>query len=123
MDTPGTPSSAAEAPGERIGKYAVDRKLGEGATSEVYLCTDPFNDREVAVKLLKPDVVDSAEPGRVDEWLHEARAVSRLTHPNIVPVYAVQADAHGLPQVVMRRIAGRTWPAAERRVTVLELHE
>jgi serine/threonine protein kinase len=35
----------------QIGKYPVVRKLGEGATSEVYLCADPFNLREVAIKL------------------------------------------------------------------------
>ena len=34
---------------ERIGKYQVERKLGEGATSEVYLCHDPFANREVAI--------------------------------------------------------------------------
>ena len=35
---------------DKIGKYQVIRKLGEGATSAVYLCQDPFNNRQVAVK-------------------------------------------------------------------------
>ena len=42
---------------ERVGKYPVVRKLGEGATSEVYLCRDPFNDREVAVKRIFPEAL------------------------------------------------------------------
>ena len=46
--------ASAKIPGleepERIGKYQVIRKLGEGATSAVYLCEDPFNKRQVAVK-------------------------------------------------------------------------
>ena len=40
---------------ERIGKYLVKKKLGEGATSEVYLCDDPFNNLEVAVKVVFED--------------------------------------------------------------------
>ena len=40
---------------EQIGKYQLLRKLGEGATSEVFLCRDPFNSREVAVKVVFED--------------------------------------------------------------------
>jgi eukaryotic-like serine/threonine-protein kinase len=39
-------------PPERIGKYQVIRKLGDGATSEVYLCHDEFAGRDVAVKIV-----------------------------------------------------------------------
>ena len=37
---------------DQIGKYEVIKKLGDGATSEVYLCHDPFNNRDVAVKVV-----------------------------------------------------------------------
>jgi eukaryotic-like serine/threonine-protein kinase len=73
----------------QLGRFRLLQRLGEGAQATVWLAHDPLLDREVAVKLLKP----AAEPGSVDEWLHEARAVSRLTHPNIVPVF--EADTQG----------------------------
>jgi serine/threonine protein kinase len=73
----------------QLGRFRLLQRLGEGAQATVWLAHDPLLDREVAVKLLKA----AAEPGSVDEWLHEARAVSRLTHPNIVPVF--EADTQG----------------------------
>ncbi|MCE4553405.1 serine/threonine protein kinase [Pelomonas cellulosilytica] len=73
----------------QLGRFRLMQRLGEGAQATVWLAHDPLLDREVAVKLLKA----AAEPGSVDEWLHEARAVSRLTHPNIVPVF--EADTQG----------------------------
>ena len=87
--------------------------LGRGAQATVWLAHDPRLDREVALKLL--------DAGRrhmpVHQWLHEARAVSRLTHPNIVPVF--EADEHdGQPYLVFEYVrrpdAGRS-AAAQRR--------
>ena len=46
---------------DRIGKYPVLRKLGEGATSTVYLCQDPFNNRQVAVKRVNPEALQDAQ--------------------------------------------------------------
>ncbi|MFG6462847.1 HDOD domain-containing protein [Roseateles sp. DXS20W] len=77
----------------QLGRFRLLQRLGEGAQATVWLAHDPLLDREVAVKLLKTSGVDATEPGTVDEWLHEARAVSRLTHPNIVPVF--EADTQG----------------------------
>ena len=77
----------------QLGRFRLLQRLGEGAQATVWLAHDPLLDREVAVKLLKPQVADASDPGTVDEWLHEARAVSRLTHPNIVPVF--EADTQG----------------------------
>lgn len=77
----------------QLGRFRLLQRLGEGAQATVWLAHDPLLDREVAVKLLKPHAADAGEPGTVDEWLHEARAVSRLTHPNIVPVF--EADTQG----------------------------
>ena len=73
----------------QLGRFRLMQRLGEGAQATVWLAHDPLLDREVAVKLLKA----AAEPGAVDEWLNEARAVSRLTHPSIVPVF--EADSQG----------------------------
>ena len=77
----------------QLGRFRLLNRLGEGAQATVWLAHDPLLDREVAVKILKAQGVDAGEPGTVDEWLHEARAVSRLTHPNIVPVF--EADTQG----------------------------
>ena len=48
---------------EKIGKYQVIRKLGEGATSAVYLCEDPFIKRQVAVKRVHAEALSDAERG------------------------------------------------------------
>jgi serine/threonine protein kinase len=87
----------------QLGRFRLLQRLGEGAQATVWLAHDPLLDREVAVKLLKA----VAEPGSVDEWLHEARAVSRLTHPNIVPVF--EADTQGgLSYLVFEYVSGGT---------------
>ncbi|WP_431104652.1 protein kinase domain-containing protein [Roseateles noduli] len=72
-----------------VGRFKPLRSLGQGAQAVVWLAHDPRLDREVALKVLT-QAVDRAS---VDAWLHEARAVSRLTHPNIVPVF--EADIEG----------------------------
>ena len=52
-------------PLRQIGKYPVLRKLGEGATSEVFLCQDPFRNRQVAVKRIFPEALRDAVRGRL----------------------------------------------------------
>ena len=93
-----------------LGRFRLLSRLGEGAQATVWLAHDPRLDREVAVKVLHP----GTDPLAVDEWLHEARAVSRLTHPNIVPVF--EADIHlggavGQPYLVFEYVAGGTLAA------------
>jgi serine/threonine protein kinase len=61
------------------------RVLGQGAQAKVWLAYDPRLEREVAIKLMLPEQQSSAS--QVNQWLQEARSVSRLTHPNIVPVF------------------------------------
>ncbi|MFT7772515.1 protein kinase domain-containing protein [Roseateles sp.] len=87
----------------QLGRFRLLKRLGEGAQATVWLAHDPLLDREVAVKLLK----SAAEPGSVDEWLHEARAVSRLTHPNIVPVFEADTQA-GHSYLVFEYVSGGT---------------
>ncbi|MFG6414885.1 HDOD domain-containing protein [Roseateles sp. DC23W] len=87
----------------QLGRFKLLQRLGEGAQATVWLAHDPLLDREVAVKLLKA----VAEPGSVDEWLHEARAVSRLTHPNIVPVFEADTQA-GHSYLVFEYVSGGT---------------
>ena len=94
---------------ERIGKYPVVEKLGEGATSEVYLCHDPFNDRDVAVKRTFPEALRDAARGGVYRklFLAEASLAGRLSHPHIVAIYdAVLEDDSGY--IVMEYVSGGT---------------
>ena len=74
---------------EKIGKYKVIRKLGEGATSAVYLCQDPFNNRQVAVKRVHPEALKDAERGHLYKKLFvaEASLAGKLTHPHIATIY------------------------------------
>ena len=86
-----------------MGRFKLLRQLGQGAQATVWLAHDPRLEREVAVKILLP----TQDPLSLDEWLHEARAVSRLTHPNIVPVF--EADvADGKPYLVFEFVPGPT---------------
>jgi serine/threonine protein kinase len=87
----------------RIGRFELRRELGRGAQAVVWLCHDPRLQREVAVKVINPD----ADAASVAQWLDEARAVSRLSHPNVVPVF--EADQDGARSfMVFEYVAGPT---------------
>ena len=86
-----------------VGRFKPLRSLGQGAQATVWLAHDPRLDREVALKVLT-QAVDRAS---VDAWLHEARAVSRLTHPNIVPVFEADIEA-GQTYMVFEYVPGGT---------------
>ncbi len=96
--------SAAVVTTASIGRFECRRRLGEGAQAIVWLAFDPRLEREVAVKVLRSSATDAAAAA---EWLHEARAVSRLAHPNVVPVF--EADLHdGRPYLVFEHVPGGT---------------
>ncbi|MES1163830.1 MAG: protein kinase, partial [Rhizobacter sp.] len=88
-----------------LGRFELKRVLGEGAQAIVWLGFDARLEREVAVKLMRADA--AADPAAVNQWLQEARSVSRLTHPNIVPVF--EADVHQQqPYLVFEYVPGPT---------------
>ncbi len=70
---------------QRIGRYRILRVLGEGAFGRVMLAFDEELERQVAIKVPKPERFQSAEDAEL--YLAEARTVARLDHPHIVPVY------------------------------------
>ena len=73
---------------ETIGKYRVVRELGKGATATVYLCDDPDNSRQVAVKVIRFGKDCAAMSRRMRKLFQNEGMVSkRLNHPNIVRVY------------------------------------
>jgi len=105
---------------ERIGKYPVLRKLGEGATSEVYQCRDPFNDRDVAVKVAFPESFQDPERGRLYRklFLTEASLAGKLQHPHICQIYDAVAD-EGLHYLVMEFVDGGTLEKYSRADSLL----
>jgi len=93
----------------QIGKYPVVRKLGEGATSEVYLCNDPFNLRDVAIKVAFSE--SFADPARGKAYrklfLTEAKLAGKLQHPHICQIYDAVAEEK-LHYLVMEYVDGGT---------------
>lgn len=74
---------------EHVANYPVIRKLGEGATSEVFLCQDPFRGRQVAVKRIFPESLRDPARGRLFRKLFftEASLAGKLDHPHIAQIY------------------------------------
>lgn len=86
-----------------IGRFELKRELGKGGQATVWLAFDPRLEREVALKLMR----NRGDTNAVNQWLREARLVSQLNHPNIVPVY--EADSHDQqPYLVFEYVAGKT---------------
>ena len=69
-----------------IGKYVVEREIGGGASSTVYLGYDPFHRRQVAIKQIHAHLLtDPDQVARYRRYLHKEAAVSgKLNHPHIV---------------------------------------
>src|SRR3990172_3327423 len=99
-------------PMDRIGKYQVIRKLGDGATSEVYLCHDEFASRDVAVKIVYQERLNDPQGGKVFRKLFvtEASLAGKLSHPHIAQIYdAVVGDQ--MSYIVMEYVPGGTLEA------------
>ncbi len=86
-------------------RYRVISKLGEGDSSEVWLARHVLLDRLVALELLRPEVEN--DPIRRGHLLGEARAASRLNHPNLVEI-ADAGEADGVAYVAMEYVPGDT---------------
>jgi len=88
----------------KYGRYEVVKELGRGTMGVVYQAHDPQIDRMVALKVLRPDRVVSQD--FVLRFLREAKAIGRISHPNIVTVYDVGQD-HGTIYIAMEFLEGR----------------
>ena len=88
----------------KYGRYEVVEELGRGTMGVVYKAHDPQIDRLVALKILRPDRVVSQD--FVLRFLREAKAIGRISHPNIVTVYDVGQD-HGTIYIAMEYLEGR----------------
>jgi hypothetical protein len=86
MSDAGPKPSDALAPGTEFGDYEILGVLGAGGMGRVYRAREKTLERVVALKTLAAELAD--EPGFVERFLKEARAVAKLNHPNIVQIYA-----------------------------------
>lgn len=91
--------------GSKVGRFVLRRQIGLGGQASVWLAFDPRLEREVAMKLLRPE--QGVDADLVEQWLHEARSVSRLTHPNIIPVFEAD-ERDGQPYLVFEYVPGKT---------------
>jgi serine/threonine protein kinase len=97
---------------EDVGRYRVERLLGQGGFGRVYLARDEQLRRLVAVKVPHPHLI--ASPQDADAYLAEARTAAGLDHPGIVPVYDVGGTPNFPCFIVSKFIEGRTLVAAIR---------
>ena len=87
------------------GRYHLERQIARGGMAEVWLATDTFLTREVAVKLLKPHLAD--DPVVTERFRREAVACAGLDHPNVVAVYDC-FEHNGRQAVVMQYVPGKS---------------
>src|SRR5215212_5253839 len=109
---------------EHIGKYPVVREIGSGATSRVYLARDPFNERDVAVKVF---LFDEQADRHTERMMHkafvaEASLAGKLNHPHIVDIFdAVVEPTHSY--LVMEYVPGTTLEAHSEVTNLLPFHK
>ena len=97
------------APRSKLGVYEILSSLGAGGMGEVYRARDTRLGREVALKVLPPEVTNEA--GRLERFDREARAIAALNHPHIVTIYSTE-EADGIRFLTMELVEGLTLDAS-----------
>jgi serine/threonine-protein kinase len=91
-------------PGTKLGPYEIKSSLGAGGMGEVYRATDTKLGRDVALKLLPPEVAH--DPERLARFQREAKSLAQLDHPNIVTIYSVE-ECDGVHFLTMQLVEGQ----------------
>src|SRR5437879_9296965 len=109
MDCPTPPSPRLIDPLARVqpalaGRYTIERELGRGGMATVYLAQDRKHHRQVAIKVLKPELAAALGPER---FLREIDTAPRLTHPHILPLHD-SGEAEGFLFYVMPYVEGES---------------
>jgi len=102
------------------GRYAIERELGRGGMGAVYLARDEKLGRPVALKVLPPEFATAT--ALRDRFLRETRMAASFSHPNIVPVYAVE-ESDDFLAYVMGYIEGESVAERVRRAGPLSVRE
>ncbi|MFA5503475.1 MAG: serine/threonine-protein kinase, partial [Bacilli bacterium] len=97
---------------ERVGRYEIRERIGQGAMAEVFRAFDPEIGRDLAVKVLKGEFRENAQYAA--RFLREAKAAGALSHPNIVTIYDVGQDG-GYPYIAMELLEGEPLDAVLER--------
>src|SRR5271155_3156735 len=95
--------------GTLLNHYRVLKRLGAGGMGEVFLAEDTKLHRNVALKVLLPEV--AADPDRMARFVQEARLASALSHPNAAHIYEIGETSRengGLHFLAMEYIEGET---------------
>jgi len=87
------------------GRYEIIRLLGRGGMAAVFLAEDLVLERQVAIKVLPPDM--SRDGQLITRFQREAKTAARLDHPSIIPIHRVENEA-GLVYIVMKYVPGRS---------------
>jgi serine/threonine protein kinase len=106
--------------GGDLDEFRLVRPLGRGGMGEVYLGHDTVLDRPVAIKLIGSRNPDAASRER---FVIEARAIARLSHPNVITIYRVGTTGDGRPFLVQELIRGRSLDRIARPVPPRRLCE
>ena len=109
-DSPASPAEPPYDPMERqllecLGtRYRLGALLGRGGMGAVYRATDTMLDREVAIKVIPPEL--ARMPEIVSRFEREARTAAKLDHPSIIPIYSVERG-HDISLFIMKFVKGR----------------
>jgi tRNA A-37 threonylcarbamoyl transferase component Bud32 len=115
------PATSAQMIGTVLsGRYKLEAKLGSGGMSTVYLARDTTLDRQVAVKVMHREMSEQAD--QLQRFRQEARAVAKLSHPNVVAVIDAGEDG-GHPYIVFEYVEGETLKQRINRVGALDSQE
>jgi serine/threonine protein kinase len=87
------------------GRYEIVRLLGRGGMAAVFLAEDLVLERQVAIKVLPPDMTRDGQ--LIARFQQEAKTAARLDHPSIIPIHRVESEA-GLVYIVMKYVAGQS---------------
>jgi hypothetical protein len=102
------------------GRYRLEAKLGSGGMSTVYLARDGTLDRAVAVKVMHREM--SEQEDQLQRFRQEARAVAKLSHPNVVSVIDAGEDG-GHPYIVFEYVKGETLKQRIKREGALDVQD
>jgi serine/threonine protein kinase len=91
--------------GTKLGQYGIVTLVGAGGMGEVYRATDTKLGRDVALKVLPPDV--ARDPERLARFQREARAIAALNHPHIVTIFSVE-ETDGVHFLTMELVEGQS---------------
>jgi len=101
-----TTADEDELHGRFLENFRVEGLLGRGGMGDVYLATDEWMEREVAIKLIQRKY--AALPDFAERFRRETKALAKLTHPNIVRIYAAGKAPDGRLYMIMERLSGLT---------------